>query len=168
MGVDGNVYRFLLLLHIACAVLGFGGLAYNGYYLVRGRRLGGTEGTGVVEANADVSRIAEILVYAVFVLGLLLVASSQKMWKFSQAWLSAAMVLYLIDIGVLHGFVRRAQKRYNELTTEVNGAPVRVEAAVPGEVGELVRLEQRISIGWAIFDVVFLVVIYLMVFKPGA
>ena len=77
--------------------------------------------------------------------------------EYSQVWVSAAMALYIIDLGVLHGFVRRTQKRYDELTRQVNGAPTRAETGLPGEVGELIRLEQRISIGWAVFDVVFLV-----------
>jgi uncharacterized membrane protein len=167
MGITGSLFKFLLLLHIACAVLGFGGLAFNGYYLVRARRLGGTQAARVLEANADVSRIAEILVYAVFVLGLLLVATSKSAYKFSKGWLSAAMVLYLIDLGVLHGFIRRSQRRFTELSQQVNGSVTLTETGRPAEVSELTQLEQRISLGWAVFDVVFLIVIYLMVFKPG-
>jgi uncharacterized membrane protein len=168
MGTDGSLFKFLLLLHISCAVLGFGGLAFNGFYLVRARRLGGTQAAGVIEANGDVSRIAEFLVYAVFILGLLLAATSKSVDKFSQAWLSAAMVLYLLDLGVLHGFIRGSQRRFTELSQQVNDSVVLPEAGRPAEVSELVQLEQRISIGWALFDVVFLIVIYLMVFKPGS
>jgi uncharacterized membrane protein len=175
MGVDGSLYKFLLLLHVSCAVLGFGALAFNGFYLVRARRQGGPAGIAIVEANDDVSRIAELLIYAVFVLGLLLVLTSTtnhvQMWKFSQGWLSAAMALYIVDLGVLHGFIRRRQRRYNELIHEVNGAAEMLGvlgAGPPDGVPELIQLEQRISIGWATFDAVFLIVIYLRVFKPGS
>ena len=43
MGVTGNVYKFLLVLHIACVILGFGATAFNGLYLDRARRKGGRE-----------------------------------------------------------------------------------------------------------------------------
>jgi hypothetical protein len=50
----------------------------------------------------------------------------------------------------------------------VNGAADVLGAGPPDAVPELIQLEQRISIGWATFDAVFLIVIYLMVFKPGS
>lgn len=166
MGVGGSLYKFLLVLHIACVVLGFGALALNGFYVSRSGKHGGADPAGIVEASSDVSRIAEFMVYAVFVFGLLLVATSKSVYKFSQGWLSAAMALYIVDVGVLHGVIRRSQRRYTQVAEQVNGSPPQPGATPPAGVSELVRLEQRISIGWAAFDVLFLVVIYLMVFKP--
>ena len=170
MGLNGNVYKFLLVLHIACVILGFGATAFNGLYLDRARRKGGREGATLLEANGDASRVAEFFVYAVFVLGILLVASSKSAWKFSQGWLSAALALYFIDLGVLHGFVRRTQKRYDQVAaelTEVTG-PLSSTADPPSQVGVLEQLEQRLQLGWGIFNVLFLILLYLMVFKPGA
>jgi uncharacterized membrane protein len=166
MGLNGNLYKFLLLLHIACAVLGFGATAFNGLYLARARRYGGTEGAAILETNADASRIAEFFIYAVFILGVLVVSTSKSAWKFSQGWLSAAIVIYLIDVAVLHGVVRRSQKRHDELAADLAAAPKTTDGR-PSQVGELERLEQRIQVGWSIFNVLFLIVIYLMVFKPG-
>jgi uncharacterized membrane protein len=168
MGVDGSLYKFLLVLHIACVVLGFGALAFNGFNVGRASKHTGADRAGIVEASDEVSRIAEFFVYAAFVFGLLLVATSKSLYKFSQGWLSGAMALYIVDLGVLHGVIRRSQKQYSQLTDQVNGAARPPGAAPPPGVGELARLEQRISIGWAAFDVLFLVVIYLMVFKPGS
>jgi hypothetical protein len=172
MGLNGNFYKFLLLLHIACAVLGFGATAFNGLYRARARNRGGREGAAILEANGDAGRIAEFFIYAVFILGVLVVATSKSAWKFSDGWLSAAMVIYLIDVGVLHGFVRRNQKRYAELAAELTGlsdpsAPPQTTGGRPAEVSELEQLEQRIQLGWGIFNALFLIAIYLMVFKPG-
>lgn len=168
MGTNGSFYKFLLLLHIVCVVLGFGAMAFNGFYFARARRHGGSAEGGILEANGDVSRIAEFFIYAVFILGLALVGSSKSEWKFSQAWVGAATLLYIIDLGVLHGFVKRSQRQYAELTRRVNGGAPSPEAGPPAEVSELVQLEQRIAVGWGVFDVIFLIVIYLMVFKPGS
>ena len=169
MGLNGNLYKFLLVLHIACVILGFGATAFNGLYLDRARRKGGRDGAALLEANGDASRVAEFFVYAVFVLGILLVASSKSAWKFSQGWLSAALALYLIDLGVLHGFIRRLQKRYDQAAAQLADMAGPVSPAErPSEVGVLEQLEQRLQLGWGIFNVLFLIILYLMVFKPGA
>jgi len=162
MGTGGAFYRLLLLLHIACAILGFGAVAFHGLYRARARQKGGTEETFLIESITDVGRVAEFLIYAVFVLGILVAVTSKSEWKFSQAWLSTAMGLYIVDLGVLHGFIKRSERQYNTLLRDVNLAPARTEV-----VTELEQLEQRIRFGWAVFDVVFLVILYLMVFTPG-
>ena len=164
MGPSGSLFRLMLLLHIACAMLGFGAVAFNGVYRMRARRQGGPEEAGVLEANSEVSRIAEILIYATFVFGILVVAASKSEWKFSQSWLSAGMLLYLIDIGVLHALIRRSERQYAALLHRVNGAG---RGGPAGGVAELERLEQRVRLGWTIFDVIFLVILFMMVFTPG-
>jgi uncharacterized membrane protein len=164
MGITGGFYRLLLLLHIACAILGFGAVAFNGLYRLKARRRGGPEEAGVLEANSEVSRVAEFLIYATFVFGILVAATSKSEWKFSQAWLSASMVLYLVDIGVLHGFIRRSERQYGALLETTNSGR---RGGAPQGVAELEALEQRIRLGWAIFDVIFLVVLFMMVFTPG-
>jgi hypothetical protein len=163
MGLTGGFYRLMLLLHIACAVLGFGAVAFNGLYRLRARHRGGDEELAVLDVNGEVSRVAEILIYAAFVFGLLVVFTSSSEWKFSQSWLSTAMLLYLIDIGVLHGLIRRSERQYAVLLGTVNGG----RGGPPGGVAELERLEQRIRLGWSIFDLIFLVILFLMVFTPG-
>jgi uncharacterized membrane protein len=162
MGPTGGFYRFLLLLHIACAILGFGALAFQGLYRARARQKGGSEESFLIETTTDISRIGEYLVYAVFILGILVAVTSKSEWKFSQSWLSTAMALYIVDIGVLHGFVRRSERQYNALLAQANAAAGRTEA-----VTQLEQLEQRIRLGWAVFDIVFLIILYLMVFTPG-
>lgn len=132
--------------------MGFGSLVLNSLYRPRER---------VGEDN----RVAEYLLYAVFVTGILVSLTSKSAWQLSQSWLSVAMLLYLVEIGLLHGVLHRAERDYRALLIRVN-----TPAAAPpadDETRQLYQLEQRIRLGWGAFDVIFLVVLYLMVFTPG-
>ena len=164
MGLTGGFYRLMLLLHIACAMLGFGTVAFNGLYRLRARHLGGAEEAAVLEANSDVTRLAEILIYATFVFGVLVVLTSRSQWTFGQSWLSAAMLLYLVDIAVLHGLIRRHERQYAGLLAGVDGDGPGGPSA---HGAELEQLEQRIRLDWTVFDVIFLLVLFMMVFTPG-
>lgn len=164
----GNLFKLMLLLHIACVVLGFGAVAYNGVYRAKARRMGGAGEVAALEAVGEVNRIAEFVIYAVFVLGILVSLTSKVGKTYSypmkDGWLSASVVLYLIDMGILHGFVKKTERQYGQLIAQVNGGR---SAPSSADAGQLTQLEQRINLGWAAFDVIFLVVMYLMVFTPG-
>lgn len=119
LGLDGGLYRLLLLLHILTATAGFGAVIFNGIYRARARQRGGDAELVVLEENGYVTRMAEYLIYAVFILGILVALTSKKSgspadayWQFSDTWLSLAMLLYLIEIGLLHGFIHRAEREY--------------------------------------------------------
>ena len=76
-------------------------------------------------------------------------------------WLSTSSIS-----AVLHGVIRTGQKRYRQVEAQL--ATVSVAAGErPDEVAELERLQQRIAFGWGVFDVIVLVVLWLMLFRPG-
>jgi hypothetical protein len=87
--------------------------------------------------------------------------------KFSDAWVSAAFGVYLVDLGVLHGWIRRHQRTYA-------GVVRRLEALEPeatasrADVEALRSLERRVALGWAVFNVLVVGAVFLMVFKPGS
>jgi uncharacterized membrane protein len=171
LGLEGGLYRLLLLLHILTAVVGFGAVVFNGLYRGRARQRGGEDELVLLEENGYITRIAEYLIYAVFVFGILVVvtsktsgSSSASYWQFSDSWLSLSMLLYLIEIGLLHGIIHRAEREYRALLVKVNAGAMADQAT---EVRHLEQWERRIRIGWAAFDVLFLVILYLMVFTPG-
>jgi uncharacterized membrane protein len=166
MGVNGNFYKILLFLHVATAIAGFGAVGWNALHAVRGGRGGPADGADPTDVNDDITRVAEFVIYAVFILGILLVATSRSAWKFSQGWLSASMALYIVAIAVLHGFIRRNQKEYRRVAAELASAPSS-GAGRPPEVDRLDHLQQRVAIGWGVFDVIVLVVLWLMLFTPG-
>jgi hypothetical protein len=160
----GTGYEILLTLHLLCAIGGFGYLAYSGLALQLGRRRGAAIGT--LEVLSQISGLAELLVYGAFVFGVAAVGSSHS-WSFSQAWVIAALALYLAALGVLHGMIRPARKEYTALAA----ALVAKEAPSPGpppEVDRIASLERRIVRGWGIFNVVVVAVVVLMVVRPGA
>ncbi|MHB1533007.1 MAG: DUF2269 family protein [Acidimicrobiales bacterium] len=148
-------YHILIVLHLLCVVGGFGGLAYNGLYLLLSRRRPGA--AMALEVNQTISRLAELLVYGAFVFGVAAVGASHSRWAFSQAWVSVSFALFLVDVGILHGWIRRNQRQY-----------VTVAAASAGDAAGADGFERRISLGWGAFNLIVVVVVVLMVFKPGA
>ena len=73
MGLDGTLYKTLLVLHIMAAIVGFGAVFLNGLYAAETKKRQGPSGRAVLEANIAVSTVAEKLIYAVPLLGILLV-----------------------------------------------------------------------------------------------
>ena len=87
--------------------------------------------------------------------------------KFSQAWVSAALAVYLVDIAILHGWIRRYQRRYTALARRWK-TPRRRPATRPPELRQLAGLGRRVALGWGVFNVLVVGAVYLMVFKPGS
>jgi hypothetical protein len=159
----GTGYQLLLTLHLLCVIGGFGFLAYSGLTLVVGRHRGAALGTLLV--TQQVSGLAELLVYGAFLFGIGAVGSD-KAWGFGQTWVAVALALYVADIGILHAVIKKSQREYVALARKLAA----VESPVPGrppEVGRIEHLERRISLGWGAFNVLAVVVVFLMVFKPG-
>jgi uncharacterized membrane protein len=159
-------FKILVLLHILCVIGGFGAVAYNALYLsLAQRRPGG--GTGaVIEVNTLVSGFAELLIYAALLFGVGAVTASRSTIKFSDAWISAAFAVYLVDIGVLHGWIKRYQRQYAATVSRLE-TPRSETASVEVDVAQLKHLEKRVSLGWAVFNLLVVAAVYLMVFKPG-
>ncbi|MDQ1396931.1 MAG: hypothetical protein QOG64_2190 [Acidimicrobiaceae bacterium] len=154
-GVGSGVYRFFLLLHILSAVVGFGGVMLNGVYAAQAKRRGGAEGAAVSEANYEVSKIAEYAIYAVFVFGVITVSLGKDDVKFSQSWVGISMVLYLIAAVVARLVLIPGHRQLNEL--------MRAGASRT----ELASREKRLAAVGGTLNLVFVVILFLMVFKPG-
>ncbi len=160
----GTGYELLLTLHLLCVIGGFGFLAYTGLTLVVGRRRGASVGT--LEVTLQVSGLAELLVYGAFVFGGAAVGSS-KVWGFGQTWVSTALALFVVDIGILHAVIKRSQREYVALARSLVSASS-LPAGRPPAVDRIEDLERRIALGWGAFNLVAVVVVLLMVFQPGA
>ena len=151
-------FKLLVLLHVLCVVGGFGALAYNALYAsLAGRRGPGGAGS-VLEVNTAVSGLAEMLIYAAFLFGIGAVGTSHKVFGFGDAWVSAAIAVYLVDIGILHGFIRPQRRAYE--------AAIRALGSGSGDPAAAKRLERRVGAGWGIFNLLVVGAIYLMVFQP--
>lgn len=159
-------YQILFVLHLLCVVGGFGGLAYNGTYLaVAARR--GPDGLAVVEANRQVTGLAELLVYGAFVFGIATAGQSRHQ-VFGQAWVIASIATFAALLGLLHGVIRPAQRRWEQVAAELTAVEVPHGGVVPPQVATLDRLATRATVGWGAWNLLVVGVVVLMVVKPGS
>jgi uncharacterized membrane protein len=162
----GTGFKVLVFLHILCVIGGFGALGYNALYMnLAQRRTGG--GTGaVIEVNRLVSGLAEMLVYAALLFGIGAVSASHRRIGFGDAWIAAALGVYLADIAVLHAWIRPHQRSYADVVGRLE-APADPAVSRESDVAALTKLEKQVSVGWAVFNLLVVGAVYLMVFQPG-
>lgn len=120
MGSNGALYQVVLVVHILCAVVGFGSILVTGGYASAARR-----GSKVGQVSRAVRRyfrpganLASRLIYAVPVLGLILVGMSGGGLRFlDQFWLVLGSGLWLLAAGLATGVVWPAEARMSSLVS---------------------------------------------------
>jgi hypothetical protein len=163
---ESTGFRILLLLHLLCVIGGFGAVAYNGLYLALGRQQ--KVGAGpVLAANTQVSSLGELLIYGAALFGIAAAGSSHGADKFSQAWLIAALALYVVLLGILHGWIRPRRRRYDNVTVALAAATRTAPQAQAPDIAELAHLDRQIQAGWGVFNIIVVATLVLMVFRPG-
>ncbi len=171
MGTNSGIYKLLVVAHIFCAIVGFGAVYLNALYGQQIRKRQGREGLAIYEANFFVTGIGQYFIYGVFVFGFLLVLASDDAWKFSQTWVWLAMALYIVALGVSHGLLLPAVKRMGVLMREMVDAGPPPAGAPPGpppQAAEMGKLGQRVGATGAFLDVMVVVILVIMIWKPGA
>ncbi len=164
-GLNSGIYKFLFVLHILSVIVGIGAVVLNGLYAAQTAKRKGPEGRAVSEANYWVSSIAEYVIYTIPIWGILLVLTSDDAWEFSQFWIWGALLLFLIALGISHGVMFPSHKRVNELLAELERtAPT---GGAPPQVTELDRLNQKLAVGGMTLDVIVVIFVVLMIWKPG-
>lgn len=166
---ESGAFNFVLLLHILSAIIGFGAVFLNGLYAAQAKANRGPGGLAISEANYKVTSVAEKLIYAVPILGIILVAiSKDNVIKFSQGWVSAALVLYIVGLGISHMVMIPGHRRINTLLRDMSGPPPAGAAAgLPPQAVEIEEIGKRMAVFGLALDVLLIVIVYLMVFKPG-
>ncbi len=119
MGPDSGVYKVVLVLHLMAAIVGFGGMVVTGFFGAMAAARRGREGAAIGEAVDKGYKFAEWPIYAVPVLGIVLVLMSEDVFTFSQAWISMSLLLYIVAIGLLHGLHLPTVRRINALLKEL-------------------------------------------------
>jgi hypothetical protein len=163
---SGWGFHLLVLLHIVCAVGGFGALAYRAFALDLARRRGDAAAAGVLAVYGQISQVAEVLVYGVGVFGIAAIAVSGDHAYFNKPWVVIALIIFVVMIGLLHGLVRPAERRYRAVMLKLAQSPGTPPPARPPEIAQLEGLQRRIGAGMGIFNICLLGALYLMVFKP--
>jgi hypothetical protein len=165
---NSDIYKATLVLHILCAIIGFGAVFLNGLYGNEMKKRRGPESLAIYEANYKVSKVGEYFIYAVFLLGLALVGMANKEWKFSQTWVWLAIALYIVALGISHGVLFPAVKRMGVLMREMIAAGPPATPGPPPQAAEMEALGKRLAAAGATLNVMLVIIIVLMVFKPGA
>jgi uncharacterized membrane protein len=146
--VSSGLYKLFLFLHILSVVVAFAPLFVQPLLLRDLSRKRRGDVPAVVGGLLGSSRRvhAPALILAGF-FGILLVASSDKVYEFSQAWVSLAFLVWIAMNGVLHAVQIPAQRKL---------------------AGGDRSAASRIDLADAIMAALFVIMVVLMVWKPGA
>ena len=167
MGITSGGFKLLLLLHLLTVVVGLGAVQLNGLYGRESRQRQGVAGLAITEATDFVSSIATYIIYFIPVTGILLVLASDDVFKFSQTWVWLSLVLYVIALGISHGIVRTNVKHMIRLQREILEGPP-PEGGPPPQVALMEKHGQVIGMASGVLHVLLVVLISLMIWKPGA
>lgn len=151
--MDFGYYELLLVLHLIGVVVGIGGVTLNGVYGAKAKAAGPNGGNAITRANYEVSKVAEWFIYSIPITGVLMVLESDA-WDFDQTWVWLSIVLYVIALGISHGVLQPSARRMIELTS---GPPT----------PEVEQVGKKLAMAGTINDLIVVVLIVLMVWKPG-
>ena len=151
--------KVLLFLHLLAVVVGIGGVMLNAVYGIQAKNNPGPAGLGITEANHKVSDIAEYFIYAIPVFGIWMVLRIDS-YDFDQLWIWLTILLYITALAIVHAVLRPTVKKMIALQREL------VAMGPPPEVAEVEALGKRAGAVGAVLNVIVVVVIALMVWKP--
>lgn len=162
-----DAYNIVKVLHVLCAIVGFGAVTLNGLYGAQAKARGGAEAAAIGQAVYRVSIVGEYFIYAVFVLGIALVAMGNNLFDFGQTWVWLSMVLYITGLGLSHGVLRPRVRRMNALLVELAGSPGSGGTGPPPQAAELEALAKQVAATEMVLNLLLVVILVFMVFKPG-
>lgn len=168
--MNGGLHKLLLVAHLMAAIVGFGAVYLNGIYGAEVKKRKGADGLAVLQANERVSKVGEWIIYTVPIFGILLVVTSDKAFKFSQTWIWLALLLYLVGIGVSHGVMVPTVKKMEATMEELNAMgppPAGAAGGPPPQVAVMEELGKRLAAGGMFLNVLLVVIVAIMVWKPG-
>lgn len=170
MGIDTGVYKLVKTLHILTAIIGFGTVFLNGIYGDAMKKKRGPEAAFMGHTVEKVGNIAEYFIYAVPVFGLAALGMSDGVWKFSQTWVWLALTIYVVALGLSHSQLLPNVKRMNALMDELAAMgppPVGAPAGPPPQAVELEERGKKQAVVSTVLNLMMVVILFLMVFKPG-
>ncbi len=141
--IDSTGYKIMLLLHLLAVVVGFAP-AWLAPALVRLTANGDRAAADQLEASVLRFSLPGIAVAGL--LGFGLSGMSDDFYKMSQAWLSIAIVLWLALLAVIFFVARPAITAFRDGDATARG---------------------RVMMATGVSHLVLVVMLYLMIFKPG-
>ena len=154
-------YKFFLVLHILAVIAGIGTTVLNGVYGAKAKAAG-PNGGHIGRANFEVTLLAEKIIYLVPIFGILLVFLSDDRWDFGMFWIYGSLVLFAIALGIAHGVMIPSTKRLLEV-----GAKLGSGQGGPADGAEMEALGKRLQMGGMTLNLIIVIIVVLMIWKPG-
>lgn len=162
MGTDSAIYNIVLLLHIATAIVGFGGLIAHSAYNARAFASPAGEAAILFKNTRAITNISNYALYALFVLGIVLISLSDGTYGMGEAWVSASFVVWFFVLGAAHGLVKPTMVKMQERAEALESS------AVVKNDSEFGNLAKKLAMGEGAVQVLLVVGLVLMLWKPGA
>lgn len=141
-------YNVMLLLHILAVIVAFAPNFVWPFVSVRLKKAGKPVGPTIAElASGNSAKVHGPALALGGIFGFGLVGMSNEVWEFSEPWLSVAMLLWFVALGVVFGMMAPAEKR-----------------VAAGDAGA----EKILSMAGGILHLVLFLELIMMIFKPGA
>ncbi len=146
--IDSSLHRLFLALHIISVMVAFAPAVVHPVMTAQFKK----DGDGPLRRFAELGAVNSRRIYVpalvcIGLFGVLLVVTSDDAYSFGDTWVSLGLLVWLAILGVITGMV------------------------VPNErklaAGDLAA-EKTIAMGGQIATVLLLVMLYLMIWKPGA
>lgn len=139
-------YNIVLIAHIFTAIAAFAP-AFTYPVVTRISKDLGTEAQGSLLGSLNGSRRGQaIMLVATGVLGFALQGLSEGAWSFGQIWLLLAILVWVLMNAALHALIIPNERKMADGDSSAAGLA---------------------GIGGAAFSILLIVMLYLMVFKPG-
>jgi hypothetical protein len=170
--VNSTGFKLVLVLHLLSVVIGFGGITIIGFVGAASAGYKGPPGQAVFDTSQRLGKVAEYFIYAVPVFGIALLfistTNGSHVYWWDQTWVSISLVLYIATLGFVHALHLPNLRRMGELMAEINAGPPPAGAAgPPPQAAELEARGKRAGLYGGISNLAWVVVLVLMVWKPG-
>jgi hypothetical protein len=138
-----DTYKLFMLLHIASVVVAFAPVVVGAVAVAPtgGRRAAVPE----LGPTGRIVYAGGLILSGLF--GILLILASEDVWEFSDTWISLAFLVWIAMNGVAHALIVPSERKL-----------------AAGDDSAL----RRLDLGGMLMTGLFLVMLYLMIWKPGA
>lgn len=173
METTAVLYRIMLLGHIGAAIVGFGALIAHGSFHAAAVRSPAVDAVPVLQATAKGARLAEYGLYAVVAFGIVLIALSDDVYRYSEPWIAASFIAWILMVGLVHGLIRPARTRLLALASAPFPGADGVNGGADDHDDDLASradaqaLLARLAIGEAATQLLLVGALTLMIWKPG-
>jgi uncharacterized membrane protein len=166
-----GAYKFVLVLHLVSVIIGFGGITLVGFVGAASQQYTGREGQAVFDTSQRLGKVTELVIYAVPIWGILLLFLSKTggthVFWWDQTWVSVSLAIYILTLGFVHSLHLPNLRRMGQLIAELNASPPPAGGGPPPQVAELEERGKRAGLYGGISNLAWIVIVVLMVWKPG-